>query len=547
MKGLIIACALVVFAGGATATTASGRGAAQTLCVGGTGCYQTLQGAFDAAHDGDTVRIAAGTFAGGATVDKSITIVGAGASRTVLKGGSPVLTFGVAFSPNADKLRVSLSGVTVTGGLVTSAPTPDGPISFVAVGAGIRIPSGPAPTVGATVTIRDSVITGNRATPTTTVDSGDPCPGNTDCPHAEALGAGIMDVGRLTLINSVVSDNVAGGGVTSDARGGGIWTATNSGPGSLTLVDSTVSGNRAAVADPYGRFAEGGGIEVQDGEAFVVRNTRVSDNTASVTSSFPEGVELFANSGGIHIGGSGSAAIAGSRIEGNVAVVDDPADSFGAADAALSEGAFTFFGVGSQTFDLHDTVVRGNRTITNAASSDQGPSGGIFEIDGQASVSGLTLTENTTTVTGHSGSAAALGTFFAFDQASEPIVVSNSVVRGNTVTANAAAGPARIEGAGVLNDGPLQLRNVLVEGNVADARGQGGFAQGGGIWNGQPFGPDGAPTPELTLVNAIVTGNVLRGSAGVALQGGGLFTAGFPVARTNTVIAANVPDQCYGC
>ena len=30
------------------------------------------------------------------------------------------------------------------------------------------------------------------------------------------------------------------------------------------------------------------------------------------------------------------------------------------------------------------------------------------------------------------------------------------------------------------------------------------------------------------------------------MQGGGLFTL-FPLAQTNSVIARNVPDRCYGC
>jgi hypothetical protein len=78
MRLLLGAAVLAAFAGGAAAPHAR---AATTLCVGGSGgCYQTLQGAFDAAHDGDTIRIAPGTFAGGATVDASVDIVGRSAA-----------------------------------------------------------------------------------------------------------------------------------------------------------------------------------------------------------------------------------------------------------------------------------------------------------------------------------------------------------------------------------------------------------------------------------------------------------------------------------
>lgn len=83
------------------------------LCVGGAGCLRTTQAAVDAAPVGATIRIAAGTFAGRVTIDKSLRLAGAGAGRTVIRGGGPVLTISTrASGPPA----VSISGVTVTGG-----------------------------------------------------------------------------------------------------------------------------------------------------------------------------------------------------------------------------------------------------------------------------------------------------------------------------------------------------------------------------------------------------------------------------------------------
>jgi hypothetical protein len=543
MRLLLGAAVLAAFAGGAAAPHAR---AATTLCVGGSGgCYQTLQGAFDAAHDGDTIRIAPGTFAGGATVDASVEIVGTGGGRTIIDGGAPVLTIGVAGAADADKLEVSIRGVTITGGDTSSVQTPDGPITFVAVGGGIDIPGGTNGTVGATVTIRDSVITGNRASPASTVDSGDTCPGG-QCQFGLANGGGIADVGRLTLIHTIVSDNVAGGPLASDSAGGGIWTATNGGSGSLTVIDSQVSHNRASVSAPNGRFAEGGGIQVQDGEAFIVRNSTVGDNTASVSNSFPAGIDMFVDTGGIHIGGFGAATIENSRISGNSATYDDPSGTGGAVDAGLGDGFCDGTGGCGQTLELRNTVLSGNHTIVNAASSDNGPSGGALEIDGQATIENTVVSGNTVAITNHAGSAAALGTFFALDQGTSSIVVSNAMIKDNAVDASTTTGPATIQGAGMLNGGNLELRNVVIRDNSADAEGQGGFAQGAGIWNGQPFGPD-EPSPQLTLENTHVTGNILSGSSGLTLQGGGLYTPGFSVALTNSLIARNVPDQCFGC
>ena len=79
------------------------------------GCYATLQSAFDAAHDGDRIRINPGTYAGGVTVRVSVHIKGAGAASTIISGGGPVLTVGEANA--ASEPTVTISGVTITGGL----------------------------------------------------------------------------------------------------------------------------------------------------------------------------------------------------------------------------------------------------------------------------------------------------------------------------------------------------------------------------------------------------------------------------------------------
>ena len=544
---LTLLAALALAAPGAGKSAPKSR---QQICVGnGPTCFPTLAAALAAAHDGDTVHLGSGVYAGGVTIDASINLVGAGAGRTIIEGGGPVLTIGVAGEPDNDRLNVSISGVTVTGGVATSRWTPDGTSTSGAVGGGVEIPSdfGGSGTIGATVTIRDSAITGNRATPSTADDSGDPsCPGG-DCPSAQAFGGGVDDVGNLTLIDTLVSDNVAGGPVASEAEGGGIGTATNGGPGALTLIDSTVTNNQASVSAPNGQFAEGGGIEVQDGETFDVQNSTISDNTAGVSNNYPTGVNMNADSGGIHIGGFGSATIENSRITDNTVSADDPSGFPGAFDAGLSDG-LNDFGAGGQTLVLQNTVISHNHTIANVASSDNGPSDSAVEIDGQAIVSNTTISDNDTTVTSHDGSAAALGAFFAFDGDTGSIVIADSRITNNTVTASTETGPATIEGAGLTNGAALELHNVKISGNSAHATGaDGSFVQGGGIWNGQPFGPDGNPTPQLSLESTEVTHNLLTGGPGVALQGGGLFTVGFPLTLDNSSISHNAPDDCAGC
>lgn len=138
------------------------------------GCFPTVQAALDVATAGDVVRIDAGVFAGGVTVNKDLSLVGAGAGATLLRGGGPVLTIGVFEA--VTEPTVSIRGLTVTGG-VTHTSTHCGPncaLSYVdatALGGGVVVPPGVNGAHGATVSIIDSVIAGNRAAPTMTVPS----------------------------------------------------------------------------------------------------------------------------------------------------------------------------------------------------------------------------------------------------------------------------------------------------------------------------------------------------------------------------------------
>ena len=298
----VLAAAVTVVAAGGLALAAEPAQAA-SLCVGsGGGCYPTIQAAVDAAHAGDTITIGAGTFAGGVTITKSLSLHGSGAASTVIRGGDHVLTIGAYGA--ASEPTVSISGVTVTGGLARSSPVSVplfGKAGAWAAGGGIEIPPGAHLADGATVTISDSVITGNRANPSTSIPSGISCPGGFpqgQCPFAPANGGGIDSWGALTLIRTAVTGNSAGAapgqpGTTSDADGGGIFSRQ----GSLTLDHAIVSGNRATAASPAGRFAEGGGIwaGVPDfgpgsdsgRDVLVIKDSVISGNTSSLSTDLP--------------------------------------------------------------------------------------------------------------------------------------------------------------------------------------------------------------------------------------------------------------------
>jgi hypothetical protein len=541
---------LIAFACAATAvaiSTAGARADAPRVCVGsGAQCFAAIQAALDAAHAGDTIRIGPGVFAGPITIDKSVNLVGAGANATTIEGGGPVVTIGELGAPTEP--TVSIDGVTIRGGVNTSSPFP-----FVARGGGISVPRGATPGSGATVTISESVITGNRAEPTGTSPSpsGVICPGGSFCPFALGGGGGIANAGTMRLNNVIVSDNDAGGPTASDAAGGGIWVGFQA---SLTVHNSTVTANNATVTPPNGRFAEGGGIFGQDRVTLTIANSVVSDNSASLSSTLPffvgngNTLDMNANGGGIHDSNDGSVTIDNTKITDNTISVSDLNGEPYAFDAGLAPGGR------SQILVSNSTLSDNHAIATVGSSAHVGPSGSALDIDGPGTISNTHITGNTTVVTSPDGVADAggavfggysadNGAVFSGPNATQPALIVDSVISGNSVRAVSTTGVAKVHGGGILNNGQLALRNDRISNNSGDASGPAGYARGGGIWNGAVIF---APPVELILENTNVTDNVLTASPGLAVQGGGLFTA-FPVTLDNSRIARNTPDDCYGC
>jgi hypothetical protein len=173
-----------------------------------------------------------------------------------------------------------------------------------------------------------------------------------------------------------------------------------------------------------------------------------------------------------------------------------------------------------------------------------GPGG--IEIDGVATISNTRITGNSVTARSGTGTASVQGggiLNFNTDP-TEPVLVTDSVISGNNVSVSSANGSATVQGAGITNDGVLELRTTRISDNTGTATGPIGAAQGGGIWNGALlFSP---PTAQLTVRDSTIAHNKLSGSAGITLQGGGLFTT-FPVTLQSTLIEQNSPDQCFGC
>jgi hypothetical protein len=498
---------------------------AATLHVCPSGCpYTQLAPALAAAHSGDTITIGPGTYAGGVTIDVSVKLVGAGPGVTIISGGGPVLTIGVAGAPSEPTMTIE--GVTVTGGVTVGNLTPS-----MGRGGGIYIPRAAGPSTGATVTIRNSVIRGNSVAPRVAI--GDP-------PFADAGGGGISNDGTLTLDHTRVSDNLAGAasGVTTEAVGGGIL---NRAFGHLTLKSSIITKNRAEVTPPNGRFADGGGILVVGG-TLTMNDSQVSHNSADGSSVVPSDVDQGAVAGGVHIGTDVSAAMVGNTTisDNSVTMTNTVGDA-----TAFSGGLHVDVPV---DFRMSNSVIAGNSvssaTLDGSSGNASGDSGGGQLV---GTIAETHVTGNTVTVESASGDATASGNFVL------GVSMTDSVVSDNHVRASSPQGSASVRGGALLVDtapefpdrGGLTLRDSTVRGNTGDASGPSGTARGGGIFDvALPDGPFGGP---LVLINSSIIGNVLSGSAGITLQGGGLYLSDQPLTLTDSVISGNSPDQCFGC
>jgi hypothetical protein len=533
----------------------TGAASAATLDVCRSGCpYTQIAPAVAAANSGDTIKVGPGVYRGGITIDVSVRLAGAGAGSTIIRGGSHVLTIG-AFGALSEP-TVSISGVRITGGIARSSPVSVpvvGRSGVIAGGGGVEIPpqaisAEGVPSGGATVTISESAIVGNRADPARTVPSGLPC--GARCPFAQAAGGGIDSWGHLTLVNTTVSGNTTGAAaglppVASDSDGAGIYSAQ----GSLTMTRTLVLGNHAAAARPNGRFAEGAAVFADFPFAAVTDSLTVNDsvvagNIVSLTSNLPKFaagqlIGLGANSGGIHVGDGIPTTVDNTAITGNRVMSYDPRGEAGGIDVAMN--------VGDSPLTMRNSTISDNKLFSNVATTaDTGAAGNAIELDGGGTISNTRITGNSTTIVspgGVAGNAGAGLVMLNFNNDARLVTVRSSVISDNTAIARTSAGTATSQGAGVFNDSLLDLDGVAVSGNTGQAIGPTGVAQGAGIWNGTDIS---GPPVQLSLDHTVVTRNTLTGTPGITLQGGGLFTE-LPVTLSHSLIARNRPDQCFGC
>ena len=238
--------------------------------------------------------------------------------------------------------------------------------------------------------------------------------------NTAAVG-GIFNFGQLTLNNSTVTHNTStfggGGGIFNCGASLHNYGLCTGAPGSLTLNHSTVSNNNAA--------GDGGGI-LNDGQTVLkLVNSTVSGNSTT------------GGSGG-GIANNGTATVDVSTVSGN-------SSSSGDGGGIVNSGTATV-------------------NFSSVSSNTSGHLGGGIENHGTATISWSMVSKNTSTggLSSWSGGGGLSNT--------GPTTINNSIVLSNS---------AAWLGGGVFAEGPMTINKSIVTGNAAGP-------QGGGlvVWDG---------------------------------------------------------------
>jgi len=428
------------------------------------GCdFTTVQGAVDAAADGDEVLVATGVYTGvqaRAGITQVVYI-----SKTLSVRGGYRADFGAwdpeVYSTTLDAqgqgrviyaagpgITLTLEGLRLTGGDASGLGGEGGPYD---VGGGLYV-------LQATALISGNLFLNNFAH-------------YTGFPNGGRGGGLYLAQSVATLRNNIFHNNTAS--AIFEGHGGGLFLSDSN----AELLDNTIQENTASAASNGTGY--GGGLYQSGGEASLTGNTIVS-NTAKTSGSG------YAVGGGVHVN-SGSASLEGNTFQGNA--------------ASRSGSAFWNEGGGLSTHNSHVLVVGNTFEYNVGGWFAPGLGGGIFLDAGSVTLLGNTLTSNWASLnsTGWGGAAFLNNCYGA--------VVSGNVFQGNT------GGTADGWGGGL---NVSQSHDVQVRGNtfVDNAASTSLVGQGGGLV---------LDYADATLENNLIQGNTARQGGGVYVTNWSLF------------------------
>jgi large repetitive protein len=431
---------------------------------------------------------------GALKVRTGTTILGAGATGTIVDGNGAAISDRVFDIYTLVTQTASISGITIRNGKEAGY-----------YGGGIHV-LGP-------LTLDNCIVTNNMAdlgAGGVWLDGSNAVLTMTNCTVGNNTSGGRAggvdnELGTLTINNSTIISNHAasngGGGLfangnpaqtvvnggsivgnTSGDDGGGVYVVAYS---PATLNGVLIVGNTA--------ITKGGGI-FNGGNLLMTNNTRVQNNTAY-------------NGGGLYVTADvGSATLNNSSILSNT---------------ANNHGGGIYKDHGMIPLQLNAMAINANQATINNG-------GGIYVYD-----SNTPVRVNQSTVDNNTAGGLGAGVFV---RAGSTVIVNNSTISNNTNNAQTD------DGGGFYNSGTLTLTNSTVSGN-------GAVGYGGGIYNNT-----GASVGLFNVTIAYNTSGLDYGFGGSSVPGGGIENNGGTVTLRNTIVATNtletpidlVPNDCDG-
>lgn len=321
----------------------------------------------------DTIVLPAGTYTiaispttstdatGSFDIRSDLSIVGAGSAVTIADGGG----LDAVFASIGNLRTINISGLTIQNGNVGA---------FIGAGlfaqgtnnvtlTDVVIQNNHAGQGGGiynrgTLTLIRSTVQGNTATH---VDSASPRGGgiynalgvvtlkeSTIRDNTASFGGGLYNAATMVIEASTINGNIATNTTLNNGDGGGGIVNGNDVAGTMTVTNSTISGNRA-----YSHF---GGIYNANGNV-TLNSVTITDNRADADG------DGFGNAGGLGLGNSASATLRNTLLAGNGAAGSAP-DCFSLNAAAITSGGYNLIGNTGATTDCVFTAAAGDQLGT---------------------------------------------------------------------------------------------------------------------------------------------------------------------------------------
>jgi large repetitive protein len=319
-------------------------------------------------------------------------------------------------------------------------------------------------------------------------------------------GAGIENVGTLTLNNSIVRDNQLNS-TSGNSIGAGIH---NAGPG-LTLTNTTVTANSNVRVT--GGSAFGGGLS-----SIVAVTLTITDSSISGNSSTSQ-AGGFGFGAGLYLENLFTVNATNSQFDNNVGT--GTSGSNGTGVRALSN-------IGAAVFNATNCSFSGNTGTVGGASLHQGQGLQFFTTTAAAATQTITL--DRVTVNGNTGNSAGVGINATVSTGGNmSFTMRNSTLSNNTGATNGGGMIITNTGGTANSTGTFNFLNSTISGNIANNN-------GGGVFVEQPAA--GAITANFNFTT-IANNRANNDNTGTE-SGGGIFrsTAG-TVNLKNTIVGDN--------